>query len=212
MSVSVFRWMLPLAAPLMALFSLMAFNLSAAEAPKSEAAKTEVASAAPRVELETSLGNIVIELDAKAAPKSVENFLQYVRDKHYDGTIFHRVIPGFMVQGGGFTADFQQKPTRGGVENEAANGLKNTRGTIAMARTNAPHSGTSQFFINTVDNAFLDYKAPTPQGYGYAVFGKVISGMDVVDKIVAQPTGAGGPFRSDVPRETVLIKQARVLN
>ncbi len=205
------RFLLPLAA----LLGGMAFSVSAADAPAKEAAKpvaSESVSAAPRVALETSLGTIVLELDPKAAPKSVENFLQYVRDKHYDGTIFHRVIPGFMVQGGGFDANFTQKSSRAAVENEAANGLKNTRGTIAMARTNAPHSATAQFFINTVDNAFLDYKAPTPQGYGYAVFGKVVEGMDVVDKIEKTPTGSGGPFRSDVPRETVLIKQARVLN
>lgn len=200
--------------PIAAFLGLLAFNVSAADVPK-EAVKpvgSEAVSSAPRVEIETSLGNVVLELDAKAAPKSVENFLQYVKDKHYDGTIFHRVISGFMVQGGGFDAGYVQKATRAPVENEAANGLKNTRGTIAMARTNAPHSATSQFFINTVDNAFLDYKAPTPQGYGYTVFGKVISGMDVVDKIAGQPTGSGGPFRSDVPRETVLIKQVRVLN
>lgn len=199
---------------LAALLGCFAFNVSAADAPKSEVkpAATEAISAAPRVMFETSLGNIVVELDAKAAPKTVENFLQYVRDKHYDGTIFHRVIPGFMAQGGGFDVAYAQKPTRAPVENEAANGLKNTRGTIAMARTSAPHSASSQFFINTVDNAFLDYKAPTPQGYGYTVFGKVVEGMDVVDKIEKTPTGSGGPFRSDVPRETILIKQARVLN
>ena len=174
-------------------------------------AQAAAADALPRVEIDTSLGAIVVELEPKLAPKTVENFLRYVNDKHYNDTIFHRVIPGFMIHGGGFTANFQQKPTQVPVENEAANGLKNARGTIAMARTGAPHSATSQFFINTVDNAFLDYKAPTPQGYGYTVFGKVISGMDVVDKIAGQPTGSGGPFRSDVPRETVLIKQARLL-
>jgi peptidyl-prolyl cis-trans isomerase A (cyclophilin A)/peptidyl-prolyl cis-trans isomerase B (cyclophilin B) len=163
------------------------------------------------VEIETNLGNIVVELDPKAAPKTVENFLIYVRDKHYDGTIFHRVIPAFMIQGGGFTADYMQKPTRAPVSNEADNGLKNTKGSIAMARTGAPHSATSQFFINTADNAFLNYSAPTPQGYGYTVFGKVVSGMDVVEKIEKQPTGSGGPFRSDVPRDAVLIKQARIL-
>jgi len=199
--------------PLAALLACFAFNVSAAETPKAEAkpAATEAVSAAPRVMFETSLGNIVVELDPKAAPKTVENFLQYVRDKHYDGTIFHRVIPGFMAQGGGFDVAYTQKPTRAPVENEAANGLKNTRGTIAMARTSAPHSASSQFFINTVDNAFLDYKAPTPQGYGYTVFGKVVEGMDVVEKIEKTPTGSGGPFRSDAPKEVVLIKQARLL-
>lgn len=197
-----------------AFIGFLSCNVSAADAPKAEAKPTaaEVVSAAPRVKFETSMGNIVVELDAKAAPKTVENFVQYVRDKHYDGTIFHRVIPGFMAQGGGFDAAYTQKPTRAPVENEAANGLKNTRGTLAMARTSAPHSASSQFFINTVDNAFLNYTAPTPQGYGYTVFGKVVEGMDVVEKIEKTPTGSGGPFRSDVPLETVLIKQARVLN
>ena len=209
MTVFVSRFFLLLAA----LLGCFAFNVSAAETPKAAAKPpvTEAISAAPRVMFETSLGNIVVELDPKAAPKTVENFLQYVRDKHYDGTIFHRVIPGFMAQGGGFDVAYTQKPTRAPVENEAANGLKNTRGTIAMARTGAPHSASSQFFINTVDNAFLDYKAPTPQGYGYTVFGKVVEGMDVVEKIEKTPTGSGGPFRSDVPREVVLIKQARIL-
>jgi peptidyl-prolyl cis-trans isomerase A (cyclophilin A)/peptidyl-prolyl cis-trans isomerase B (cyclophilin B) len=191
----------------------LSVNASAADIAK-EAVKpeaTQVTAAAPRVEIETNLGNIVVELDPKAAPKTVENFLIYVRDKHYDGTIFHRVIPAFMIQGGGFTADYMQKPTRAPVSNEADNGLKNTKGSIAMARTGAPHSATSQFFINTADNAFLNYSAPTPQGYGYTVFGKVVSGMDVVEKIEKQPTGSGGPFRSDVPRDAVLIKQARIL-
>jgi len=199
--------------PLAALLACFAFNASAADAPKDVAkpAVSEAASAAPRVMFETSMGNIVVELDAKAAPKTVENFLQYVRDKHYDGTIFHRVIPGFMAQGGGFDVSYTQKPTRAPVENEAANGLKNTRGTLAMARTSAPHSASSQFFINTVDNAFLDYKSPTPQGYGYTVFGRVIEGMDIVEKIEKTPTGSGGPFRSDVPKDVVLIKQARIL-
>ena len=167
--------------------------------------------AGPKVVLETSQGDITLELDADKAPKTVENFLAYVRDGHYDGTIFHRVIPGFMIQGGGFTADYVQKPTRAPLKNEAANGLKNTRGSIAMARTNDPHSATAQFFINTVDNGFLDHQSPTPRGWGYAVFGKVVAGMEVVDRIQNQPTGPGGPFRTDVPRETVLIKQARLL-
>lgn len=199
--------------PVAALLGFLAFNVAAAEAPKAAAqpASTAAASAAPRVLFETSMGNVVVELDPKAAPKTVDNFLQYVRDKHYDGTIFHRVIPNFMVQGGGFTSDYTQKTTRAPVENEAANGLKNTKGTLAMARTGAPHSATAQFFINTKDNDFLNYSAPTPQGYGYTVFGKVVEGMDVVEKIEKTPTGSGGPFRSDVPREVVLIKQARVL-
>lgn len=167
--------------------------------------------AGPKVVLETSLGDITLELDAERAPKTVENFLAYVKDGHYDGTIFHRVIKGFMIQGGGFDAGYQKKPTRAPIPNEANNGLKNVRGSIAMARTGDPHSATAQFFINTVDNGFLDYQAPNPRGWGYAVFGKVIAGMDVVDRIEALPTGSGGPFRSDVPRKTVLIKQARLL-
>jgi len=209
MTVFVSRFFLLLAA----FIGFLSFNVSAADAPKAEAkpAATEAISAAPRVMFETSLGNIVVELDPKAAPKTVENFLQYVRDKHYDGTIFHRVIPNFMIQGGGFSTDYTQKATRAPVENEAANGLKNTKGTLAMARTGAPHSATAQFFINTKDNDFLNYSAPTPQGYGYTVFGKVVEGMDVVEKIEKTPTGSGGPFRSDVPREVVLIKQARLL-
>jgi len=167
--------------------------------------------AGPKVVLETSQGEITLELDADKAPKTVENFLAYVRDGHYDGTIFHRVIPDFMIQGGGYDANFVQKPTRAPIQNEANNGLKNLRGTIAMARTNNPHSATAQFFINTVDNDFLDHRSPTPRGWGYAVFGKVIAGMEVVDRIQRLPTGPGGPFRSDVPRETVLIKHARIL-
>ena len=167
--------------------------------------------AGPKVVLETSQGDITLELDADKAPKTVENFLTYVRDGHYNGTIFHRVIPDFMIQGGGFSADYVQKSTRAPIQNEAGNGLKNTRGTIAMARTGDPHSATAQFFINTVDNGFLDYQSPTPRGWGYTVFGKVTSGMDIVDRIQRLPTGSGGPFRTDVPRETVLIKQARLL-
>lgn len=167
--------------------------------------------AGPKVMLETSHGEITLELDADKAPKTVENFLAYVRDGHYDGTVFHRVIPDFMIQGGGFDANFAQKPTRSPIQNEANNGLKNLRGTIAMARTGNPHSATAQFFINTVDNSFLDHQSPTPRGWGYAVFGKVVAGMEVVDRIQRLPTGPGGPFRSDVPRQTVLIKHARIL-
>ena len=136
---------------------------------------------------------------------------RYVRAGHYDNTLFHRVIPGFMIQGGGFTPGMQQKPTRASVANEAANGVKNARYTVAMARTSDPHSATAQFFINVADNAFLDYKAPSPQHYGYCVFGKVIAGMDVVDKIAKGATGPGGPFPTDVPKEHVIIKAARVV-
>ena len=162
----------------------------------------------PRVRLSTTFGDIVLELDREKAPKSVENFLSYVQEGYYDGTIFHRVIDGFMAQGGGFTQDFQKKPTHAPIANEADNGLKNLNGSIAMARTNDPQSATAQFFINVADNGFLDYQSPTPRGWGYAVFGKVVEGMDVVDKIRRTPTGSGGPFRSDVPRTTIVIEHA----
>ena len=157
-----------------------------------------------KVKLSTSMGDIVLELDAAKAPKTVENFLQYVKDGHYDGLVFHRVISSFMIQGGGFNNEMQQKATRAPIALEATNGLKNDRGTIAMARTNAPDSATSQFFINVVDNAMLNATGP---GNGYAVFGKVTSGMDVVDKIRAAPTGARGPFR-DVPTTPITILKA----
>ena len=166
------------------------------------------ADAAPRVRLTTTFGDIVIELNRDKAPKSVDNFLAYVQEGYYDGTIFHRVIDGFMIQGGGFTADFVKKPTHAPIDNEADNGLKNVRGSVAMARTNVPNSATSQFFINVVDNDFLNYQSPTPRGWGYAVFGNVVEGMDVVDKIRHTPTGSGGPFRQDVPRTTISIDKA----
>ena len=162
------------------------------------------------VELHTNHGLIKIELDAEKAPASVENFLGYVRRGHYDGTVFHRVIKGFMVQGGGMTADMKQKPTAAPIQNEANNGLKNMKYTLAMARTNDPHSATAQFFINTVDNDFLNHTSPTPQGWGYAVFGKVTEGMDVVDKIRAVRTGNRG-FHQDVPLEDVIIESAEVI-
>ncbi|MEO8122805.1 MAG: peptidylprolyl isomerase [Burkholderiales bacterium] len=159
---------------------------------------------AQKVKLVTTMGDIVIELDAAKAPKSVDNFLQYVKSGHYDGTIFHRVIGNFMIQGGGMTADMAQKPTRPPIPLESRNGLNNVRGTVAMARTNDPNSASSQFFINVKDNDFLD-AAKSRDGNGYAVFGKVISGMDVVDKIKAVPTGPG-----DVPLQPVIIKSASV--
>ena len=169
----------------------------------------------PQVDLDTTAGKIRIELDPAAAPKTVENFLAYVKAKHYDGTQFHRVIPGFMIQGGGFSTDFKQKPTRPPIANEAEQsskaGLTNVPGTIAMARTGDPNSATAQFFINVNDNKSLNFREPTPQGYGYVVFGKVIQGMDVVNKIAATPTGSGGPFASDVPVERVIIKSATVV-
>lgn len=163
------------------------------------------------VKLETSEGNIVLELDITRAPHSVLNFMNYVRSGFYDGTVFHRVISNFMIQGGGFDSRLQRKETKAPVINEADNGLKNTRGTIAMARTNDPHSATAQFFINVVDNPFLNHKNKTPRGWGYAVFGKVIEGMDVVDKIRNTRTGPGGPFRSDVPVKTVTINKASII-
>jgi cyclophilin family peptidyl-prolyl cis-trans isomerase len=167
---------------------------------------TALSAANPQVKMQTSKGDVVIELYPEQAPVSVENFLRYVKDGAYDGTIFHRVIKGFMNQGGGFSADLEKLPTRyPPIKNEADNGLKNKRGTIAMARTNDPNSATNQFFINTVDNSFLDFTGRNPRGWGYAVFGKVIEGMDVMDSIAAVKTGPRGPFRSDVPQETVEI-------
>ena len=159
------------------------------------------------VVLKTSFGDIKIELDEKAAPVTAANFLQYVRDGFYNGTIFHRVIDGFMIQGGGFDRNFTQKPTRAPIKNEAANQLPNKRGTIAMARTNVVDSATAQFFINVVDNDFLNFRAPTPQHFGYCVFGRVTEGMDVVDKIRQVKTGRRG-MHSDVPVEDVVILEA----
>ena len=162
----------------------------------------------PQVELHiANYGVITLELDADKAPKSVENFLSYVNKGHYNNTIFHRVIPGFMVQGGGFEPGMKQKNSDAPIQNEANNGLKNARYTVAMARTSDPHSATAQFFINTVDNDFLDFKAPTAQGWGYAVFGKVVKGQEVVDAIRALPTTRKG-FHDDVPREDVVIEKA----
>jgi len=163
-----------------------------------------------QVVLHTSEGDIALALDAGNSPATVENFLQYVRVGNYDNTLVHRVIPGFMIQGGGFEPGMRQKPTRKPVANEAANGLKNARYTAAMARTSDPHSATSQFFINLADNAFLDYKGPSPQGYGYCVFGNVVRGSDVVDKIAGLPTGRSG-FHENVPTRDVVIQRAEVV-
>ena len=165
----------------------------------------------PQVEMKTSLGTIVLELYPDKAPLTVGNFLQYVKDGHYDGTLFHRVIPGFMIQGGGFGPDFKQKPTRNQVKNEAANGLKNAMGTISMARTSDPHSATAQFFINVADNDMLNFRFPTQEGYGYTVFGKVVKGMDVVERIVKVQTGPGPESHRDVPVKPVVIEQARLI-
>jgi len=164
----------------------------------------------PKVEMETSKGKIVIELFPEKAPETVKNFLNYVEAKFYDGTIFHRVIPNFMIQGGGFTADMKRKSGGAPIQNEADNGLKNDRGTIAMARTGDPHSAAAQFFINTVDNDSLNHKSKTQQGWGYVVFGKVTTGMDVVDAISAVKTVTRGNYR-DVPAETIEIRSAGVL-
>lgn len=163
--------------------------------------------AAPSVEMQTSLGTIVIELNSEKAPITVKNFLQYANDGFYNGTVFHRVIDGFMIQGGGFTKDMGEKPTGAQIQNEAKNGLKNQRGTIAMARRSDPHSATAQFFINHKDNPALDY--PSQDGWGYAVFGKVTQGLDVVDKIAKVPTGSRGMFQ-DVPLEPVIIQSVKV--
>ena len=181
-------------------FSLAGLLLSAA---------AFAATAAPRVEMQTTLGKITLELDAAKAPKSVENFLQYARSGQYDGTIFHRVIDGFMIQGGGFTKEMNEKPTKAPIANEAKNGLKNLRGSIAMARRADPHSATAQFFINHRDNPNLDY--PAHDGWGYAVFGKVTEGMDVVDKIAKAKTGNRG-MHQNVPVEPIIIESVKVLS
>ena len=167
--------------------------------------------AGPQVEIRTNMGSIVLELDREKAPQTVENFLQYVKDGHYNGTIFHRVIPGFMVQGGGFSPEMREKPTRSSIRNEAGNGLRNATGTVAMARTPDPHSASSQFFVNLSDNDFLDFRAPTQEGHGYAVFGKVIKGMDVVARIAKVSTGVKPPH-SDVPLKPVIIERAQLID
>ena len=170
---------------------------------------------APRVELQTNFGSIVIELYPDRAPDTVANFLQYVKEGHYDGTVFHRVIRGFMAQGGGFTAEFKEKPTREPIKNEAErtlkSGLRNEIGTVAMARTRDPHSATAQFFINVARNDFLDFRERTVIGYGYAVFGRVIKGLEVVDQMLQVPTGTGGPFKTDVPSKLPIIEKAVIL-
>lgn len=169
----------------------------------------QVASAAnPKVKLETSKGTIIIELYPEKAPISVANFLGYVNSGAYDGTIFHRVIKSFMNQGGGFTADYKKLETKEPIANEAFNGLKNLENTVAMARTNAPHSATNQFFINTADNAFLDHTGKSMRGWGYAVFGKVVEGESIVGAISRVPTGSGGPFSQDVPLAPIVITKA----
>jgi peptidyl-prolyl cis-trans isomerase A (cyclophilin A)/peptidyl-prolyl cis-trans isomerase B (cyclophilin B) len=181
------------------------FLLSVAAVPSGALA------ADPQVDVRTNLGTIRLELYPAKAPKTVENFLQYVKDGHYGGTIFHRVIDGFMIQGGGFDGAYRQKATRDPVQNEAKNGLNNDMGTLAMARTSAPHSASAQFFINLKNNDFLN-AAQAQDGWGYTVFGKVVSGMDVVTKIAKSPTGSGGPFRTDVPQQPVIIESVTVVD
>lgn len=163
-----------------------------------------------KVKMTTSLGSFVIQLDNAKAPVSAANFAEYVKSGFYDGTIFHRVIPGFMAQGGGFDTSFSQKETKAPIKNEADNGLKNKRGTLAMARTNDPNSATAQFFINYKDNSFLDHTSPTPSGWGYAVFGEVIEGMEVVDEMAKQPTGNRG-MHQDVPKTDIVIEKAEIV-
>ncbi len=193
---------------LLRLLSTLAALALATGALAQDAGKAAKSGAAPRVLLVTSEGRITLELDAARAPRSVSNFLEYVRAGHYDGTVFHRVIDGFMIQGGGFTPDMKQKATRAPIPLESQNGLKNTRGTVAMARTSDPNSATSQFFINVVDNPRLDH--PNPDGHGYAVFGLVVEGMEVVDKIRAAATGNVGPF-GNVPTKPIVIQSAKLL-
>ncbi|HEX9945492.1 MAG TPA: peptidylprolyl isomerase [Thermoanaerobaculia bacterium] len=193
---------------LASLICLLAIFGPAAQQPAPKAKSP--APANPRVLLDTTKGKIVIELYADKAPKTVKNFLAYVRSGHYNGTIFHRVIPGFMVQGGGFTSDMTQKPTRPTIQNEADNRVLNQRGTLAMARTGDPHSASAQFFINVANNGFLNFRSKTPEGWGYAVFGNVVEGMDVVDSIVAVPTTTKGPYEN-VPVQPVVIRKATVL-
>lgn len=193
------------------LFLLLSFFLMALPFSNAESQTTGAnMSTNPKVKLETTMGDIVLELDAQNAPVSTANFLSYVKEGFYDGTIFHRVIPNFMIQGGGMNPDMAAKPTKAPIKNEANNGLLNHRGTVAMARTNEPHSASSQFFINVRDNDFLNFQSETRQGFGYAVFGQVLEGMDVVDRIVAVDRGNVG-FHQDVPKEPVVIKKASLV-
>ena len=189
---------------LTALIALTQPALAATEGGQAGASSGSAAN--PQVLIKTSAGDITVELDPNKAPGTVKNFLSYVDEGFYAGTQFHRVIKDFMIQGGGYTADFTEKPTHPPIQNEAENGVKNERGTIAMARTGYPHSATAQFFINQADNAFLNHQAKTPKRWGYTVFGHVVNGMDVVDKIAAMPTGAGAKGLTDVPTTPVLIE------
>lgn len=190
-------------------FFLLSFVNVSCSQPKDESMKQT--NNHPVVLIKTNVGDIRVELNAEKAPISVKNFLEYVNKGHYNNTIFHRVIDGFMIQGGGFTKDFKQKPTNAAIQNEADNGLKNLRGTLAMARTSDVNSATAQFFINVVDNHFLDFRAKNPREYGYTVFGEVTEGMDIVDKIKKAKTGSFGPYQ-DVPVETVEIIEAKQIH
>lgn len=208
------RYIAPLHVLLPALLAVSVSACAAQKEPKAETAPaaqpTATTTSMPRVTLSTNMGDIVVELNPAKAPLSSANFIEYVQSGQYNGTIFHRVIDNFMIQGGGFDQNMQQKPTRAPIQNEANNGLKNSRGTIAMARTGDPHSASSQFFINVKDNAFLDHTSPTPQGWGYTVFGQVVEGMDVVDKIKVVQTGNMGGHQN-VPTQPIVINQAVLL-
>jgi|TARA_B100000315_G_scaffold185334_1_gene174435 peptidyl-prolyl cis-trans isomerase A (cyclophilin A)/peptidyl-prolyl cis-trans isomerase B (cyclophilin B) len=175
-------------------------------------AGTLEAAGKPKVHFKTNVGDFTIELEPEKAPQTVANFLQYVREGHYDGMIFHRVIKAFMIQGGGFDTKYDKKPTRGPIPNEADKGIPNERGTIAMARTGDPHSATNQFFINVKFNGFLNYRSKTQQGWGYTAFGRVIDGMNIVGRISRMETGPGGPFPTDVPQKQVVIEKAKIIS
>ncbi len=195
-----------------ALLGAITFTVFSSDPAVANEKNPTVAAGSPVVELVTNRGTITIQLDEARAPFTVANFLTYVKNDHYAGTIFHRVIPRFMIQGGGYTPDFEKKPTLDMIPNEADNGLKNLPGTIAMARTSDPHSATAQFFINTTNNRFLNHTRKSARGWGYTVFGQVTSGMDVVRQIEQTETGPGGPFAKDAPQQTVIIESARIVS
>ncbi len=194
----------------LSLTACSADNTTSVEATNATQSHGDTMTANPQVKIETTLGDITLELDAKNAPVSTENFISYVKEGHYDGTIFHRVIPNFMVQGGGMNPDMSEKASKAPIKNEANNGLKNDKGTVAMARTNDPHSASAQFFINIKDNDFLNFRSEDMQGWGYAVFGKVVDGMDVVDRIEKVQTGDNG-FHQDVPQDPIILNKVTVI-
>ena len=197
--------------PVLLILSLFSFSLLSVAPSVAAEQSTDTAASNPRVMINTNQGTIELELYPQQAPKTVANFLRYVKQDFYSGTVFHRVIKNFMIQGGGFTQDLQRKDTLAPVENEAFNGLQNKRGSIAMARTNQPHSASSQFFINTADNEFLNFRSKTMRGWGYTVFGQVVQGMDVVERIENSRTGAAGVFSQDVPLEPVIIQTVQII-